>query len=501
MNHDDTISIHLDLSDVDDYRTFLRIKSLPRYKFVGRVAEVPREYASLLGFKTVKRRSRPYSPIDGLFDYQEAISKLAIRKKKFAVFAACGLGKTLIFLEYARHVAESIGRKQCVLIVSPLMVVRQTMKEAKAFYGDDFLIEQLAAKDLGAWLKSGKGKVGITNYEALTDDLHAGRLAALIVDESSIMKSHYGKWGTKLIELGRGLEWKLCLTGTPAPNDRIEFANHAVFLDAFPNLNSFLARFFVNRGQTNERWELRPHALRPFYTALSHWCIFLENPATYGWKDNCESIPPIHVHIHDVDLTDEQQALVFSKTGSLYPDQVGGITSRSVLSQIAKGNFKGKAIETRKPEFIRGLVESWPGESTIIWCIYNAEQESMERTFPGAASISGSTPLSVREQMVEDFQSGQQRVMVSKGEILGFGMNLQRCTRMVFSGLEDSYETFWQCVKRANRVGSTKPLNAHIPVTEAERPMIETVMAKAKRVQDDTVEQEKLFKEIYDLSA
>jgi hypothetical protein len=343
-------------------------------------------------------------------------------------------------------------------------------------------------------LRDADGKLYFYDLEATRHPSFS--VNGLLVHNSSMLKSHYGKWGTTCIRLGRGLDWKLALTGTPAPNDRIEYANHAVFLDHFPTVNSFLARFFVNRGQTDNRWELKPHALRPFYRALSHWCIFLNNPATYGWQDNTESVPPIHTHIHDVTLTEQQQQLVYQKTGTLFADHVGGITSRSVLSQIAKGNHNGEAVETFKPQFIRALMDSWPDESTIIWCLYNREQEIMAEAFPEAANMTGDTPEPDRERMIEEFKAGTKRILISKGKILGFGLNLQRATRQVFSGLQDSYENFYQCVKRSNRYGATRPLNVHIPITPIERPMIDTVLAKARRVQHDTEEQERLFKEM-----
>jgi hypothetical protein len=309
-----------------------------------------------------------------------------------------------------------------------------------------------------------------------------------------MLKSAYGNWAGSCIRLGKGLDWKLALTGTPAPNDRIEFANHAVFLDQFPTVNSFLARFFVNRGQTDNRWELKGHALIPFYRALSHWSIFMQNPATYGWRDNAGQIPPVNVHVHDVPLTQQQQNLAFENTGRLFADQPGGITSRSVLSQIAKGNHKGQDVATNKTGFIRSLVESWPGESTLIWCLYNREQELLEKELPGAISLTGATPEWKREEMIGQFQAGEVRTLISKPKILGLGLNLQIATRQIFSGLQDSYESFWQGIKRSNRVGSTQPLNVHIPVTDIENPMIETVLSKAKRVQRDAEEQERIFK-------
>lgn len=491
------MQIKLDLNNIEDYRLFLRIKGLPKCHFVGRIAEVPDEYASLLGIRAKADKVQDYTTMPFLFDYQRDGARMAIRKRKFAAFWQCGLGKTLLMSEFARHAVKQIRRRECGLIVSPLMVIRQTLEEFKTFYEDKLPIDWIEARDLSKWLTAGKGRLGIVNYDALREDTPQGRLGLLALDESGYMKAHYGHWGRTLIRLGRGVEWKLAMTGTPAPNDRIEYANHAVFLDAFPTVNSFLARFFVNRGQTNERWELKPHAVGPFYRALSHWCIFLENPATYGWRDNTANIPPIHVHIHDVPMTGEQQALVYERTGELpgFASNIGGITSRSVLSQIAKGNHRGATVPTNKTAFIRKLVDSWPEESTIIWCLYNREQETMEAAFPEAASLKGSTPYEERERLISDFKAGRRRVIISKPKVMGLGLNLQIATRQVFSGLQDSFEAFHQAVKRSNRIGSTRPLNVHLPITEIERPMIDTVLRKAKRVQQDTEEQERIFKE------
>ena len=360
MTTNGEMRIVLNPSNLEDYYTFLRIKALPSYRFQGRTAIIPSEYADRIGVEAVAADDTvDYEPHPDLFDYQSAITRMAIRKQKFSVFADCGLGKTLIFLEFAKYCAQRLPADKAVLIISPLMVVSQTLAECKRFYGDDLPVEQVRASGLREWLTSGTSRIGITNYDALTDDVPRGRLGALILDESSMLKSHYGKWGTKCIELGKGLKWKMACTGTPAPNDRIEYANHAVFMDAFPTVNSFLARFFINRGQTDERWQMKPHALVPFYRALSHWAIFLTNPATYGWHDNTEPLPPIEVNMHRVPLTDEQQTLAYEQTGSLFAHNAGGITSRSVLSQIAKGNHRGRSIHTHKTACIKELVESW----------------------------------------------------------------------------------------------------------------------------------------------
>lgn len=484
------MKLGFDTTSIADYRRFLRVKTAPSYLWRGEFAEVPDEYAAWIDGESIAPPSVDYQPSSFLFDYQRDISRLAIRKRKFAVFAECGRGKTLILLEFAGHAAR-MGK---VLIVSPLMVVKQTIEEAARFY-PGLHLEHVRAASLPAWLESGTG-IGITNYEAIREGLPQGDLAALILDESSMLKSMYGAWGTRLIEMGRGVPYKLALTGTPAPNDRIEYANHAVFLDHCRTTNEFLAKYFVNKGQTSERWVIKPHALAPFYRDLSHWCIFLSDPSVYGWRDQCDTIPPIHVHIDHVDLTPEQRAAMQQVTGGLVMRDIGGIGQRGKLSQIAKGQYAGHEVSTLKPQAIRNLVASWPDESTIIWCHYNAEQELMEATFPDAHSITGDTPEDDRQRMVDDFKAGRNRILISKPKILGFGLNLQIATRQVFSGLQDSYEEFHQCVKRSNRIGSTRPLNVHIPITEIEEPMVSNVLRKADRVQADTEEQERLFKEM-----
>ena len=490
------MQIVLDPRSVDSYRTFLNIKKLPAWNIRGRLATFPDEYAGRLGLAPPVVQSS-YQPEPFLFDYQADITRMAVEKRKFAVFADCGLGKSLILLSYARHVLESLPKDRRILIITPPMVVPQLLAEARRFWGEDVPIFAVKAKDLQAWL-NGKGKrgaIGVTNYEALKRETEPGRLGALILDESGVLKSHYGNYAGICLHLGRGLEWKLCCTGTPAPNDRIEYANHAVFLDRFPTVNSFLAKYFVNRGQTGERWELKPHALRPFYRSLSDWCIFLSNPTVYGWKDNSSSIPPIHVTIHEVPMTEDQKQWVHRELGSLVATRAGGITMRSAYGQVAKGFWKGRTFATNKPQFIRDLIDGWRAkESTLTWCLYDNEQDLVHAAI-GGESMSGKTAMKARIGMIDRFKSRETDVLSSKPKILGFGLNLQVATRRVFSGLQDSYEAYYQCVKRSNRIGSTKPLNVHIPVTEIEEPMVENVLRKARRVEADTREQESLFAE------
>ena len=483
------MDLTFDRKSIASYEQFLQLRKSPVYHFRGNAAIVPDEYAAQFGVP-VDVVQAAYRPIKETFDYQRDIARTAIQKRKYAIFADCGLGKTLMLLEYAKHALKQCGGR--VLMVCPLMVCKQTIEEAGRFY-KSMNISRIKAADLQEWVDGKGAAIGVTNYEAIREGLTQGNLTALILDESSMLKSHYGAWGTRLIELGRGLEWKLCATGTPAPNDRIEFANHAVFLDRAKTVNEFLATYFINRGETQNRWELKPHALRPFYRSLADWSIFLTNPAVYGWKDNVGVTPPIIVHVDHIELTDEQRTAAQQLTGDLLTTSLGGIGTRGKLSQIAKGK---NGIASNKNAFIRSQVDSWPDESTIIWCRYNDEQDLMEKTFPDAVSVSGATSEANRELAIEQFKSGEKKVLITKCKILGFGLNLQVCTRQIWSGLNDSYEDFYQGIKRSNRIGSTKPLNVHIPVTELEVPFVENVLRKSGRVESDTNEQMKLFKEI-----
>lgn len=470
---------------IEGYRRFLAIKQLPAYRFSGSVGCYADQYAGI-----ASHVESEYVPSSFAFDYQGDCVRMALDRKKFAIFADCGLGKSIMYFEYARHVLKMRPGKS-VLIITPSMVVPQMLDEYAKFYGES--IESVSAANLSKWLANTDGKIAVTNWEAMKDGLDGSNLAALIADESSILKSHYGKFGQAVIELGQGVEFKLCGTGTPAPNDRIEYANHAVFLDRFPTVNSFLAKYFINRGQTQERWVLKPHALKPFYRSLADWSIFLVNPGTYGWKDNCETLPEIKVHVHNLDMTESQNQAVRDLTGKMFATDPGGITSRSAFSRIAKG-IDGH--ETVKYDFIKSLVDSWPDRSTIIWCWFNPEQDILQRLFPDAASIQGSTPMDKRIELIDDFKAGRRKVLISKPKVLGFGLNLQIATRHIFSSLIDSYEQYYQAIKRSNRIRSTEELHVHIPILDVERPMVENVLRKSSMVMADTIEQERIFKEL-----
>lgn len=484
-----SVAVVFDYRSSESYRQFLAVRSLPKSQWRGTTALVDDSYAAMLGLAPAATMTfADYRPSDYLFDYQRDIAKIAIRKRKFAAFVDCGLGKTAIIFEFANYVASTTGKP--VLIVSPSMVIPQTQAEHAKFYPSANPIDRLDSSTIREWLANGNG-IRICSYNILDSDMDGSRLGGLILDESSMLKSAYGKWGTACVKLGAGVPYKLCSTGTPAPNDRIEYAQTAVFLDQCRTVNEFYARYFVNRGQTDNRWEMKPHAQCRFYRDLSGWSIFLSNPAVYGWKDNSNTLPPIEVTMYDIELTAGQRDAAQAITGQFVVTSMGGITRRSKLARLSKG----KDAESNKPEFIRSLCDGFGSQSRIIWCKYNDEQDALAKLLSNAANIDGGTPDSQRHDLIADFKAGRRLDLISKPKILGFGLNLQIARHHVFSTLQDSYEEYYQCLKRSNRVGSSEPLGVHIPISELDAPGVETVLRKAACVDADTKVQEALFKE------
>ncbi len=272
-----------------------------------------------------------------LWDYQQFITRLSLLKKRFAVFANIGLGKTAIFLEWARHVSERVYPKK-TLIITQLHLIDQTIREQQKFYGRATLIDINAVYrgDIEAFLQAKSypwedPPIGIVNVDKFrTPFWLQDHVGAIILDESSILKAADGKLRTNIINSCKGIPYKLACTATPAPNDRQEYASHALFLDYISNYKQFFNKFFFNTGKGNE-YVLKPHARRAFYDFLSTWSVFLRSPAQYGFEDNLCDLKPPEVIWNEVELTFDQMVAA---------EQFGtnkGMVNRLKASQISKG--------------------------------------------------------------------------------------------------------------------------------------------------------------------
>jgi hypothetical protein len=380
-----------------------------------------------------------------LFDWQAAITRWALKKGRAAVFADCGLGKTFMQLSWASAVP---GR---VLILAPLCVAEQTVAEGVKLG----VPVTYARTPIDA-------QITITNYERL-DAFDPSDYAGVVLDESSILKAFDGKTRQRLIETFQDTTYRLCCTATPSPNDISELANHAEFLGLMTRAE-FLATWFVH---DDEGWRMKGHAVQPFYRWLASWALAVNTPSDIGYPDAGFSLPPLNIHDHVLQSE--------TPSGALFPElSVTGIGGRL--------SARRASIDDRVAE-VSSLATSTDG-SWLIWCGLNDESDALAAAIPGAVNVQGSDSYDVKRDAVDAFVAGDVRVLVTKPKILGFGMNFQHCHQMAFVGMSDSYEAYYQCLRRCWRFGQKHAVDAHIVVSEAESIVVENVRRKQAAARD-----------------
>lgn len=376
-----------------------------------------------------------------LFPWQATITRWALRKGRAAIFADCGLGKSFMQLAWAQAIP---GR---VLILAPLCVAEQTVAEGAKL--------GIAVKYARTQQEAGNAGLVITNYERL-DGFDPSVFAGVVLDESSILKAFDGKTRQKLIETFAGTPFRLCCTATPSPNDIAELANHAEFLGLMTR-PEFLATWFVH---DDAGWRMKKHAVQPFFRWLASWAVALRKPSDIGFSDEGFTLPPLSIQEHIV----ESGAVA----GALFPELgIHGITGRMAAR---RGSMDARLEETARLANGSG---QW-----LLWCGMNDESDQLTDLIPDAVNVQGSDSYAVKRSAVQDFTSGKIRVLVSKIRILGFGLNFQHCHQMAFVGIGDSYEQYYQAIRRCWRFGQTKPVTAHVVVSQAERLIVENVRQK-----------------------
>lgn len=388
-----------------------------------------------------------------LFKWQAEVTAWAARKGRAAVFADCGLGKTFIQLEWARVVADR------TLVLAPLSVARQTVREAAKINSPVTYVRSGDEVDSdGVW---------ITNYE-MADRFNPSSFGALVLDESSILKSVDGKTRQRLTQQWSGVRRRLACTATPAPNDITELCNHAEFLGVMSR-SEMLAHFFVNDQQNGHtRWRLKGHARERFYEWLASWAVALRRPSDLGWSDDGYDLPPLRFHAEVVE-TD-----IAPVDGQMFP-VLGGVGGRAKVRKATASGRIERAIE----------LAHRPGQ-WIVWCGLNLEADAVARSVGDAINVEGSMSPDAKAEALEAFQDGSLRVLVTKPSIAGWGMNFQNAHHMAFVGLSDSYESYYQAVRRCWRFGQTQPVDVHIIVSHLERQIVENVRAKERTSSDFT---------------
>lgn len=406
-------------------------------------------------FVAAKRRAEvatghaPGELNEHLFDFQHAIVSWAVRRGRSAIFADTGLGKTLMQLSWADEVARHTGG--AVLILAPLAVSEQTIEQGRAFG-----IEVSRVPHGGS--PGGPG-VWITNYERM-EAVDFTELRGLVLDESSILKAHDGKTRTKIIESAQGVPYRLSCTATPSPNDFEELGNQCEFLGVMTR-TEMLATYFVNDTGDTGTWRLKGWGASKFWEWMGTWAVVLRNPSDIGFDGSRYA------------LEDPQYIEHVVETEPLGDD----LFSRPAQTLTERRKAQRQSIEARC-HALAEVVNADASEPWLIWCHLNDEAELLASLIPGAVNVQGSDTAEYKAQQMLAFSHGQVRVLISKPKICGFGMNWQHCARMAFVGLDDSFEKFYQAVRRCHRFGQTRRVLVHLFTAENEGQILANLKRK-----------------------
>lgn len=381
-----------------------------------------------------------------LHDWQAEIVQWAVKTGRAAVWADTGLGKTVMQLEWARL----SGRVS--LIVAPLAVCHQTVREA----------DKLGIT--AAYIRSGVEITGpgvwVTNYE-MVDHFDPAALDAVVLDEASILKNSDGKTRTRLIQHFASVPARLSCTATPAPNDPEELTNQSAFLGRSTRAN-MLAAYFIH---DSDGWRMKGHAKEPMFRWMSSWAVAIRRPSDMGYPDGDYQLPGLDIVPHLVEVEIE------APEGQLFAAELGGVTGRS---RIRKDTLEARCAKAA------GLVAAEPDEPWLIWCGLNGEADRATELIPGAVNVHGSMSPEEKAERLLAFADGDIRVLVTKPKIAGFGMNWQVCARMAFVGLSDSYEAYYQSIRRCYRYGQTRVVQAHLVLSELENQIAANVARKER---------------------
>jgi superfamily II DNA or RNA helicase len=376
-----------------------------------------------------------------LYDWQAAIVRWSLTKGRCAIFADCGLGKSFMQVAWA----QALGVP--TLFLAPLCVAEQTVEEARKLG-----IELTYAEGPHAI----RGDLTITNYERL-DRFDPSAFDAVVLDESSILKAFDGKTRTALIQAFARTRYRLCCTATPSPNDIAELANHAEFLGLMTRAE-FLATWFVH---DDAGWRMKKHARGPFYRWLASWAMTLRTPSDLGYADDGYVLPPLHVQDRIVAASRPPEGMLF----------------HDMAAKGIHGRLAARCASIPDRVAAASALAAEPGQ-WLVWCGLNEESRALANAIPDAVEVSGNDTYSEKKAAIHGFINGSIRVLVSKMRIVGFGLNFQHCHQMICVGLGDSYEQYYQGIRRCWRFGQTRPVDVHIIVSEAEAGVVANVRAK-----------------------
>ena len=405
------------------------------------------------------------------FQWQKDVVVWALKKGRSALFEDCGLGKTLQQLMWAGEVVKHTGKP--VMIFAPLAVVRQTESEANKF-GEVAVPVRSMAEIHGP-------KVYVTNYD-IADHFDLSGFGGVVLDESSILKDFTSKTKNTLMELCRDVEYKLCCTATPSPNDYTELGNHAEFLGVMSR-TEMLATFFVHDGGNTSKWRLKGHAKEAFFAWLASWACCMTTPEDLGYPSGEYMLPPLRIVEHEVKadklLDGDGQSMLFSP-----------------LSQTLSARREARRDSLEKRVETASEIANSSQEQFLVWCDLNVESEMLAEEIHGSVEVKGTDHPDCKAAAMREFGEGKARCLVSKPSIGGWGMNWQQCHRMIFVGLSDSFEAYYQAVRRCWRFGQKSPVTVDIVISDADGALKANIERKQGEARELTKELVKYTKDI-----
>ena len=420
-------------------------------------------YQEFLNNKDIIDKQSGFEPVNlskQLYDFQSVIVRWACKRGRAAIFADCGLGKTPMQLEWARQVNDFT--KQPILILAPLAVSRQTQRE-----GEKFNIKVNICESQDDVING----INITNYEKL-HKFDPGSFVGIVLDESSILKSYTGKFRNFIIESFQKTPYKLACTATPAPNDFVELGNHSEFLNVLSR-SEMLSLFFINDTANVGTWRLKGHGEEKFWKWLCSWAVMLSKPSELGFDDSGFILPELNIIEHVIEFGKPLE-------GCLFPQKAKTLGERR---QARRESINEKI------EMIKSIIT--PDEKWIVWCDLNNESETVASSIDNFTEVTGSQDDKIKEDRLLGFATGNIHALVTKSKIAGFGLNLQCCHNVIFFGLSDSYESFYQAIRRCWRFGQKHPVNCHIITTDIEGNVVENIKRKeadAQRMRREMIE-------------
>lgn len=388
------------------------------------------------------KNPKPCNP--KLFEFQKDIVRWALKLGRACIFSDCGTGKSFMQLEWAKQIPGD------VLILAPLAVAQQTVAEGvKLGIEVNYCREQ-------SQVKSG---ITIANYEML-HKFNPSFFTGIVLDESSILKSFMGKTKQEIIHAFDSTPFKLACTATPAPNDHMEIGNHAEFIGVMRS-SEMLSSFFINDPSHVGRYRIKGHAEKPFWKWVASWAAMIRKPSDLGYDDAGFNLPPISINWHTVNAGKPADGYLFELPAASLAERISA-RRNSIKERVQK------AVELANSDS-----EQW-----LVWCALNNESHELKSNINGAVEVVGSDSIEKKTEAMIGFAKGEIRVLVSKPSICGFGMNFQSCANMIFVGLSDSWEQFYQAKRRCWRFGQKRKVNCHIITATTEGAVVSNILRK-----------------------